>query len=70
MASKAKHAPKNSSTGKLPPVDVKTRGLIVELADEVASAAEKRRETLRAVEEGIVAGRILAAVKVGEHGGE
>ena len=29
---------------KLPPVDLKTRRLIVELADEVAAAAEKRRD--------------------------
>ena len=45
MASKTKRAPKSSAAiGKLPPVDVKTRRLIVDLADEVATAAEKRRD--------------------------
>jgi len=33
-----------TSVGKLPPVDLKTRKLIIGLADEVAAAAEKRRE--------------------------
>jgi DNA topoisomerase VI subunit A len=46
MAPKTKRAPKSAGTTavKLPPVDVKTRSLIVNLADEVASAAEKRRD--------------------------
>ena len=46
MASKTKRAPKAAATTavKLPQVDVKTLGLIVDLADEVASAAEKRRD--------------------------
>ncbi|MFM9196241.1 MAG: DNA topoisomerase VI, partial [Planctomycetia bacterium] len=46
MAQKTKRAPKSggSSPVKLPPVDLKTRGLIVDLADEVATAAEKRRD--------------------------
>ena len=46
MASKTKRAPKAAAATalKLPPVDVKTRGLIIDLADEVASAAEKRRD--------------------------
>lgn len=33
-----------TAVGKLPPVDLKTRKLIIGLADEVAAAAEKRRE--------------------------
>ena len=46
MAPKTKRAPKSAGTAtvKLPPVDVKTRGLIIGLADEVATAAEKRRD--------------------------
>jgi DNA topoisomerase-6 subunit A len=46
MAQKTKRAPKSAGTAtiKLPPVDLKTLGLIVDLADEVASAAEKRRD--------------------------
>ena len=46
MAPKTKRAPKSAGTAvaKLPPVDVKTRGLIINLADEVATAAEKRRD--------------------------
>ncbi|MFM8704592.1 MAG: DNA topoisomerase VI, partial [Planctomycetia bacterium] len=46
MAQKTKRAPKSggSASVKLPPVDLKTRGLIVDLADEVATAAEKRRD--------------------------
>ena len=46
MAPKTKRAPKSAgaATVKLPPVDVKTRGLIIGLADEVATAAEKRRD--------------------------
>jgi DNA topoisomerase VI subunit A len=43
MATKTKRAP-NAATGKLPPIDLKTLGLIVDLADEVAAAAEKRRD--------------------------
>ncbi|NBT13389.1 MAG: DNA topoisomerase VI, partial [Planctomycetia bacterium] len=43
MATKTKRAPKAAKT-KLPPIDEKTLGLIVDLADEVASAAEKRRD--------------------------
>ena len=41
MAQKTKRAPKSAGTTavKLPPVDLKTRGLIVDLADEVATAA-------------------------------
>ncbi len=46
MAPKTKRAPKSAGTAtvKLPPVDDKTRGLIIGLADEVATAAEKRRD--------------------------
>ncbi|MFM8498026.1 MAG: DNA topoisomerase VI, partial [Planctomycetia bacterium] len=43
MATKTKRAPK-AATGKLPPIDLKTLRLIVDLADEVAAAAEKRRD--------------------------
>ena len=42
MATKTKRAPKAAT--KLPPIDAKTLGLIVDLADEVAAAAEKRRD--------------------------
>ena len=46
MAPKTKRATKSGGAAavKLPPVDVKTRGLIITLADEVASSAEKRRD--------------------------
>ncbi len=46
MAPKTKRGPKPkaSDTAKLPPIDVKTRGLIIGLADNVATAAEKRRD--------------------------
>ncbi|MEI6239786.1 MAG: DNA topoisomerase VI, partial [Planctomycetia bacterium] len=43
MATKTKRAPK-AATAKLPPIDLKTLRLIVDLADEVAAAAEKRRD--------------------------
>jgi DNA topoisomerase-6 subunit A len=43
MAAKPKR-PAQSSPAKLPAVDVKTRKLIVGLADEVAAAAERRRD--------------------------
>ena len=43
MPPKTKRSPK-AAVGTLPPVDVKTHGLIVGLADEVATAAEKRRD--------------------------
>ncbi|MFM7412057.1 MAG: DNA topoisomerase VI, partial [Planctomycetota bacterium] len=42
MATKSKPAAKSS--GKLPAIDQKTLRLIVDLADEVASAAQKRRD--------------------------
>jgi DNA topoisomerase VI subunit A len=46
MAPKTKRPPKLAGTSgvKLPPIDVKTRGLIIGLADNVATAAEKRRD--------------------------
>jgi DNA topoisomerase-6 subunit A len=46
MAPKTKRGPKPKAgdTAKLPPIDVKTRGLIIGLADNVATAAEKRRD--------------------------
>jgi len=46
MAPKTKRAPKSAGSIalKLPLVDVKTRGLIIGLADDVAVAAEKRRD--------------------------
>ncbi|NDC54548.1 MAG: DNA topoisomerase IV subunit A [Planctomycetia bacterium] len=43
MATKTKRAPK-AAKAKLPPIDLKTLGLIVDLADEVATAAGKRRD--------------------------
>jgi DNA topoisomerase-6 subunit A len=43
MAAKTKKTPKVAA-GKLPPVDQKTRTLIVQLANEVAAAAEKKRD--------------------------
>jgi DNA topoisomerase-6 subunit A len=43
MASASKRRSKTTAT-KLPPVDIKTRKLIVELADEVATAAERKRD--------------------------
>jgi len=43
MPPKSKRPPK-AAAGKLPPVDAKTRGLIIELANEVAAAADKRRD--------------------------
>jgi len=43
MATKTKKTPK-VATSKLPPVDQKTRRLIIGLADEVATAAEKKRD--------------------------
>ena len=43
MASKTKRTPKVAA-GKLPPVDRKTLALIIRLADEVAAAADKRRD--------------------------
>jgi DNA topoisomerase-6 subunit A len=43
MATKTKRAPK-AAKAKLPQIDLKTLGLIVDLADEVATAAEKRRD--------------------------
>ena len=43
MSTKPKRAAK-TAVGSLPPVDQKTRRLIVNLADEVATAAEKRRD--------------------------
>jgi len=42
MATKSKSAA--TSSGKLPAIDQKTLRLIVDLADEVASAAQKRRD--------------------------
>jgi DNA topoisomerase-6 subunit A len=46
MAPKTKRGPKPAGTAaiKLPPIDVKTRGLIIDLADGVASAAGKHRD--------------------------
>jgi DNA topoisomerase-6 subunit A len=43
MATKSKRS-SLSPAAKLPPVDIKTRKLIVALADEVAAAAERRRD--------------------------
>jgi DNA topoisomerase-6 subunit A len=43
MATKSKRSPQTPAA-KLPPVDLKTRKLIVALADEVAAAAERRRD--------------------------
>ncbi len=43
MAAKTKRAPQ-AATAKVPQVDLKTLRLIVDLADEVAAAAEKRRD--------------------------
>ena len=43
MASASKGRPKVAAT-KLPTVDIKTRKLIVELANEVAAAAERKRD--------------------------
>ncbi|MFM8633820.1 MAG: DNA topoisomerase VI, partial [Planctomycetia bacterium] len=43
MASASKRPPK-TALHKLPAIDVKTRKLIVELADEVAAAAERKRD--------------------------
>ena len=43
MAPKTKKTPK-VATSKLPAVDQKTRRLIIGLADEVAAAAEKKRD--------------------------
>ena len=42
MATKSKRPAK--AAGKLPAIDQKTLGLIVDLADEVAAAAEKKRD--------------------------
>ena len=45
MATTAKRAKKSTTAkSKLPPIDVKTLELIVDLANEVAAAAEKRRD--------------------------
>ncbi len=46
MAPKTKRGSKSAGTAaiKLPPIDVKTRGLIIDLADGVASAAGKHRD--------------------------
>jgi DNA topoisomerase-6 subunit A len=44
MAAKTKSKPASKSSPKLPPVDQKTRGLIVGLADKVVAAAEKKRD--------------------------
>ena len=47
MARTSKRSPKTAAAtpaGKLPPVDLKTRKLIMGLADEVVAAAEKRRD--------------------------
>jgi DNA topoisomerase-6 subunit A len=46
MAPKTKRGPKPAGTAaiKLPPIDVKTRGLIIDLADGVASAAGKHSD--------------------------
>ena len=47
MASKTKRT-SQAAAAALPPVDRKTRSLIIELADEVAAAADKRpRESAR-----------------------
>jgi DNA topoisomerase-6 subunit A len=43
MASASKRRPQTAAA-KLPPVDLKTRKLIVALADEVAAAAERKRD--------------------------
>jgi DNA topoisomerase-6 subunit A len=43
MATRSKPA-RTTAAGKLPPVDQKTRRLIIALANEVAAAAEKRRD--------------------------
>ena len=43
MATKSKR-PAQSPAAKLPAVDIKTRKLIVGLADEVAAAAERKRD--------------------------
>ena len=45
MAKKAaRKSTSNGSTATLPPVDRKTRKLIIDLANDVAVAAEKRRD--------------------------
>ena len=43
MASQSKRGPK-AAAPKLPAVDIKTRKLIIELANEVAAAAERNRD--------------------------